>query len=293
MHPMGHAAAQAAARERGRGAAAHLKCGTRRTRFRDERRRPPQTCSQKKPVRRLLCMAAEPWCGLAATAVAAGCAGRASRVCAVPPNAVAHAAARQLRCRLVPPGRERGATTVCVRHTAWRTLRGVQLVGQRLGVGRGREGSPHATRRGRRWATACAAPCACVRRAGRGRALEPKRCASKRNRKFADGGLPADKKIEQLVFQSQARRKAGRGAGGRASRLGTPGPSRSASAARLARLVKKRKRRPPEGAPTAGEAHRSVGGVEGGPSFSTSPGALRVRGGGAGGSVVLLARALR
>ena len=142
-----------------------------------------------------------------------------------------------------PPATSAGQPTVCV----WRTLRGVQLARQGWERGGWREGSPHATRRGRRWATACAAPCACVRRAGRGRALEPKRCASKRNRKFADGGLPADKKIEQLVFQSQARRKAGRGAGGRASRLGTPGPSRSASAARLARLVKKRKRRPPEG----------------------------------------------
>ena len=85
--------------------------------------------------------------------------------------------------------------TVCVRHTARRTLRGVQLVRQGLKAGCGREGSPHATRRGRRWATACAAPCACVRRAGRGRALEPKRCASsQRNRKFAGGGLPADEK---------------------------------------------------------------------------------------------------
>ena len=71
--------------------------------------------------------------------------------------------------------------------------------------------------------------------------MEPKRCASQRNRKFADGGLPADKKIEQLVFQSQARRKAGRGAGGRASRLGTPGPSRSASAARRARVRSKKR----------------------------------------------------
>ena len=45
------------------------------------------------------------------------------------------------------PRRERGAThCVCVRHTARRTLRGVQLVRQGLGAGCGREGSPHALR---------------------------------------------------------------------------------------------------------------------------------------------------
>ena len=73
---------------------------------------------------------------------------------------------------------------------ARRTLRGVQLVGQGLGAGgAGREGSPHATRRGRRWTTASS--CACDRRAGGGRAPWSQRDAQ-RNRKFADGGLPAD-----------------------------------------------------------------------------------------------------
>ena len=65
-----------------------------------------------------------------------------------------------------PPGHERGAThCVCVCATQpGALLRGVQLVRQGLGAGCGREGSPHATRRGRRWTTASS--CACVRRAG-------------------------------------------------------------------------------------------------------------------------------
>ena len=155
-----------------------------------------------------------------------------------------------------PPATSVGQPTVCAPHSPAH-FAGCAACG--AGAGSGGCGERREPARDATWAAVDHRILVCVRSPGwRGeRALEPKRCASsKRNRKFADGGLPADKKIEQLVFQSQARRKAGRGAGGRASRLGTPGPSRSASAARLARLVKKRKRRPPEGAPTAEEAHR-------------------------------------
>ena len=99
-----------------------------------------------------------------------------------------------------PRPRARGnPLCVCVRHTARRTLRGVQLARQGLGAGCGREGSPHALR-GRSLPPPHPRVCACVRRAGGGRApWSQERCASsQRNRKFADGGLPADKKIEQL-----------------------------------------------------------------------------------------------
>jgi hypothetical protein len=92
-----------------------------------------------------------------------------------------------------PPRARGNPLCVCVRHTARHTLRSVQLVRQGLGAGCGREGSPHATRRGRWWTTASS--CACVRRAGGVSAPWSQRDgASKRNRKFADGGLPADKK---------------------------------------------------------------------------------------------------
>ena len=69
--------------------------------------------------------------------------------------------------RLVPPGHERRAThCVCAPHSP---AHFAGFAAREAGAGSGgcgREGSPHATRRGRRWATACAAPCACVRRAG-------------------------------------------------------------------------------------------------------------------------------
>ena len=153
---------------------------------------------------------------------------------------------RACRCgrgsRLVPPGRERGAThCVCVCATQPGALCGVCSSRGRGWERGGIEGSPHATRRGRSLPPPHPRVCACDRRAGGGRALEPKRCASKRNRKFADGGLPADKKIEQLVFQSQARRKAGRGAGGRASRLG-PRVPREARLPHAARARSKREK---------------------------------------------------
>ena len=137
---------------------------------------------------------------------------------------------RACRCameppRPPPPATSAGQPTVCVcaphspAHFAGCAAR---EAGAGSGVRERREPARDAT-----WAAVDHRILVSVRSPGwRGeRALEPKRCASKRNRKFADGGLPAGKKIEQLVFQSQARRKAGRGAGGRASRLGTPGPS--------------------------------------------------------------------
>ena len=138
-----------------------------------------------------------------------------------------------------PPGHERGAThCVCVRHTARRTLRGVQLARQGLGAGRGREGSPHATLRRRRWATACAAPCACDRRAGGGRALEPKRCVVAAQPQVCGRGHCQRTKIKQLVFQSQARRSRRH-----ASRLGPRAPRAGASAQRLARPVRKKEKK--------------------------------------------------
>ena len=48
------------------------------------------------------------------------------------------------------PAASAGQPTVCVRHTARHTLWDVQLVRQGWERGGGREGSPHATRRGRR-----------------------------------------------------------------------------------------------------------------------------------------------
>ena len=110
--------------------------------------------------------------------------------------------------------------------------------------GCGREGSPHATLRRRRWATACAAPCACDRRAGGGRALEPKRCASQRNRKFGGRGHYQRTKNRATGLPEPGGRARSRG---RASR---PGPE-SLVRARLPHAAharsKKRKRRPPEG----------------------------------------------
>ena len=79
----------------------------------------------------------------------------------------------------------------------------------------------------------------------RARALEPKRCASQRNRKFADGGLTSGRKSSNWSSRAKPD-EAVRGAGGmRLDR--SPSPSRSASAARLARLVKKRKGGRPKG----------------------------------------------
>jgi hypothetical protein len=95
------------------------------------------------------------------------------------------------------PGHERRAThcvCVCVRHTAQRTLWGVQLVRQGLGAGGGREGArtrrdvggggpPHVQRRVRAFAGLDG-----------GAPWSQRDASSQRNRKFADGGLPADKK---------------------------------------------------------------------------------------------------
>ena len=68
-----------------------------------------------------------------------------------------------------PPRNERGTHCVCVRHTARRTLWGVQLVRQGWELG-GREGSPHALRGRRSLPAAHRHLCACDRRAGGGRA---------------------------------------------------------------------------------------------------------------------------
>ena len=133
-----------------------------------------------------------------------------------------------------PRPRARG-NPLCVRHTARRTFVGCAA---RRGWERGarRGGSPHATRRGRRWTRS-----SCVRSPGwRGeRALEP-RDARQAQPQVCGRGHYQRIKIEQLVFQSQARRKAGRGAGGVRLDRG-PSPSRSASAARRARARSKKK----------------------------------------------------
>ena len=145
-----------------------------------------------------------------------------------------------------PPGHERGnPLCVCVCHTARRTLRGVQLVRQGPGAGRaGREGSPHATRRGRRWATACAAPCACDRRAGGGRALEPKRCAS---HKFADGGGHYQRTKNRATRSSRAGRPGGEPEACVSTGARVPRGARLPRAARAPGRKKGEERRPPEG----------------------------------------------
>ena len=147
-----------------------------------------------------------------------------------------------------PRPRARGnPLCVCVRHTARHTLWGVQLVWQGLGAGCGREGSPHALRRGRRWATACAAPCACVRRAGGVSA--PRDASSQRNRKFADGGH-YQRTEKSRNWSSRAEPDE---AGGMRLDRG-PSPSRSASAARRARAWSKKKGGRPKGTDSRGGA---------------------------------------
>jgi hypothetical protein len=102
-----------------------------------------------------------------------------------------------------PPPATSGAThCVCVRHTARRTLRGVQLARQGLGAGCGREGSPHALR-GQSLPPPHPRVCACDRRAGGGRAPWSQRDASsQRNRKFADGGVTSGRKSSNWVSRA-------------------------------------------------------------------------------------------
>ena len=102
------------------------------------------------------------------------CVGMARGVSRGEKNACHTRAVAALRSRLAHRPRAWG-NPLCVRHTARRTLRGVQLVGQGLGAGCGREGSPHALR-GQSLPPPHPRVCACDRRAGGGRALESKRC---------------------------------------------------------------------------------------------------------------------
>ena len=123
-----------------------------------------------------------------------------------------------------PPGHERGGTRcvcVCVfvRHTARRRLWGV---GAACEEAAGKKGEPA---RDATWAAVDhrMRSAVCVRPPGwrgeRRRALEPKIDASSQPQVCGRGGITSGRNIK--VFQSQARRgEAGRGAGGRASRLG-------------------------------------------------------------------------
>ena len=154
--------------------------------------------------------------------------------------------------------RPRAGQPLCVRHTARRRLWGVQLARQGLGAGGAGEKEP----RTRRCAGGglCRLPIAiCVRATAglrRARALEPKRCASQRNRKFADGGFTSGRKSSNWSSRAKPD-EAVRGAGGMRLDRG-PSPSRSASAARRARARSKRRRKKAAArrAPTAEEAHR-------------------------------------
>jgi hypothetical protein len=148
-----------------------------------------------------------------------------------------------------PPPRARG-NPLCVCATQPGAGCGVCVQLARQGRVRGWERrEPGATLRGR--GGLCRLPIAiCVRATAglrRARALEPKRCASQRNRKFADGGLTSGRKSSNWSSRAKPD-EAVRGAGGMRLDRG-PSPSRSASAARRARArsKKKRKRRPPEG----------------------------------------------
>ena len=139
--------------------------------------------------------------------------------------------------RWKPPRREReGRHTVCVCvfHTARRRLWSVcvQLVGTGEGASPARDtaqtggGPPHAQRRVR--ATAG------LRRA---RALEPKRCASQRNRKFADGGITSGRKSSNWSSRAKPTKpEACVSTGARAPRAG-------ASAQRRTRPVKTKKKK--------------------------------------------------
>ena len=93
-----------------------------------------------------------------------------------------------------PPRARGNPLCVCVRHTVRRTLRGVQLVRQGLGAGCGREGSPHALR-GRSLPPPHPRVCACDRRAGRGRALEPKKCVVAAQPQVCGRGVTSGRKI--------------------------------------------------------------------------------------------------
>ena len=133
-----------------------------------------------------------------------------------------------------PPATSAGQPTVCV----WRTLRGVQLARQGLGAGRGREGSPHATRRGRRWTTASS--CACVRRAGGVSAPWSQRDARRRSAtaSLRTGALPADE--NQATGLPEPSRRSRR----HASRPGLESLGKRVYRAARARPVKKKGGRP-------------------------------------------------
>ena len=112
------------------------------------------------------------------------------RGCREAEKRVPHACRCGRGSRLVAPRpRARGnPLCVCARHTARRTLRGVQLARQGPGAGVGEKGA-----RTRRSAGGSGPPhprvCACDRRAGGGRApWSPRDASSQRNRKFAGGG---------------------------------------------------------------------------------------------------------
>ena len=204
MHPMGHAAAQAAARERGRGAAAHLKCGTRRTRFRDERRRPPQTCSQKKNS----AQAAVHGCG---TMVWPRCYCRGCRMRGKGESSVRRPAEcgcpRGRTAAAVPPRpprpRARGNHCVCAPHSPAH-FAGCAACGAEAGSGARERREPA---RDATWAAVGHRMCSavCVRSPGwTGARLG----AKEMRRRSATASLRAGgyqrTKIEQLVFQSQA-----------------------------------------------------------------------------------------
>jgi len=152
-------------------------------------------------------------------------------------------------CRLRPSGTASRAwgnplcvcVCVCAPHSPAQAVGvWVQLV-RRL---RGRRASPHATRRGRRWTTACAAPCACDRRAGgaSGGAPWSQREMRRRSHKFADAGaLPADETSRSSRAKPDGGRPDGEPEG---VRLGW-GPSPSCGrVCRAARPVKKKGGRP-------------------------------------------------
>ena len=104
-----------------------------------------------------------------------------------------------------PPGHERGNHCVCATQPGAGC--GVCSSRGRAGCGGGREGSPHALR-GQSLPPPHPRVCACDRRAGRGRALEPKstRVAGQPQVLFqvCGRGVTSGLKFEQLVFQSQA-----------------------------------------------------------------------------------------
>ena len=105
----------------------------------------------------------------------------------------------------------------------------------------GIEGSPHATRRGRRSLPAAHRHlCACDRRAeGGGAPWSQRDASSQRNRKFGGrGDITSGRKIAQLVFQSQARRSRRH-----ASRPGPESLAKRVCRAPRARPVKKKEKK--------------------------------------------------